>query len=140
MWVTDMESRKFYIRVAILSLSLAAMLSVFFYALYDVQIVRGADYLLQSQKKSGITVGVEASRGEILDRYGRVLVSNRLSYNVSLNPGLLGEPAARNETLRSLVTLCGEQGVSWADHLPLSPEAPFADTAEGMGGRLPDPV
>jgi penicillin-binding protein 2 len=87
-----MENRKFYMRVGVLALSLAAVLSVFFYVLYDVQIVRGEDYLLQSQKKSGITVTVEASRGEILDRYGRVLVSSRLIYNVSLNRSLWGNP------------------------------------------------
>jgi len=127
-----MENRKFYMRVGVLALSLAAVLSVFFYVLYDVQIVRGEDYLLQSQKKSGITVTVEASRGEILDRYGRVLVSSRLIYNVSLNRSLLGEPAQRNATLLSLAELCEERNIAYADHLPVNRETPFADASESL--------
>ena len=113
---------------------LAAVLVGFLWVLYDLQYVHGAEYLEQSRRKIAKTETVEAARGQILDRYGRVLVSNRASYNVSLDTSFMGED--RNTVLLRLLDICREESVTWSDTLPVSQSAPYVFTAEGAYGNL----
>lgn len=125
-----MESKQFKLRVAVLLVLLCAMLVSFTYVLYDLQVVQGPKFAAQSQRKIVRTEAVEASRGDILDRYGRVLVDNLPSYNVSVNTSFMGD--ARNETLLNLIKISLKQGVVWTDTLPMTQAEPFAfalDTA-----------
>ena len=115
-------------RLWVLVLLLAALVGVFCFVLYDLQVVHGADYLERSQYKIAQTETVDASRGEILDSLGRVLVSNRVSYQVTLAPSLMGTAAERNATLKDLLELCREQGVAWSDTLPITAREPFSYT------------
>ena len=69
---------------------------------------------------------MEAGRGQILDRNGRVLVSDKAVYQVTLNTSLMGDN--RNDTLLSLIQVARETGVAWADSLPISAQAPFVFT------------
>lgn len=124
-----MDTKQFHFRVRITLLILAALLSGFFYVLYSLQIVHGADYKAQSIRKITKTETVEAARGQILDRYGRVLVSNRISYQVALDTSLMGKEETRNPILLSLLAICREESVSWTDQvLPISMAAPFTFT------------
>ena len=59
--------------VVLMALLLTGLGSV----LYDLQINNGATYRRQSQYKIAETETVEAGRGQILDRNGRVLVSDK---------------------------------------------------------------
>lgn len=126
-----MEEKQFYSRVRTVLLLLAVFLVGFCWVLYDLQIVNGAEYLERSQRKIANSETVEAARGEILDRYGRVLVSNRTSYVVKLDTGLMEDSI--NETLITLLEICREEGVAWSDTLPISTQAPFSYTLEGAG-------
>lgn len=123
-----MERKQLFIRFAALPVILAALLLSFGFVLYDLQVVNGADYAQQSVRKIAISEVVPASRGEILDSYGRVLVSNRTSYQVELDTSLMGEE--RNEILLQLIEVCREQGIEWTDSLSdsLSESAPFRYT------------
>lgn len=121
-----MEGKRFHFRIRFVMALFLAVLVAFTWVLYDLQIQRGQDFLEQSRRKIARTETVDAARGEILDRYGRVLVSNRTSYNVSLDLSLMGD--GRNETILRLLDICGEQGVSWTDTLPVSRTAPFTST------------
>ena len=67
-----MDGRQFHVRVRGVMVLLAAVLVGFLWVLYDLQYVHGAEYLEQSRRKIAKTETVEASRGQILDRYGRV--------------------------------------------------------------------
>ena len=80
-----MDGRQFHVRVRGVMVLLAAVLVGFLWVLYDLQYVHGAEYLARSQNSIAETQTVEAARGDILDRYGRVLVSNRVTYQVALN-------------------------------------------------------
>ena len=120
-----MDSKQFSRRIAILTAIIFVILAAFLWVLFDLQIVNGADYLAQSQRKIAATETVEAARGEILDRYGRVLVSNRLSYQVTLDTSLMGKPEERDRLLLELIAICREQGVEWSDSLAVSQTAPF---------------
>ena len=44
--------------------------------LYDLQIVNGESYLEQSEKRLVREISVQGPRGEIYDRYGKLLVTN----------------------------------------------------------------
>ena len=129
-----MDGRQFHVRVRGVMVLLAAVLVGFLWVLYDLQYVHGAEYLEQSRRKIAKTETVEAARGQILDRYGRVLVSNRASYNVSLDTSFMGED--RNTVLLRLLDICREESVTWSDTLPVSQSTPYVFTAEGAYGNL----
>ncbi|MEG2119294.1 MAG: penicillin-binding transpeptidase domain-containing protein, partial [Pseudoflavonifractor sp.] len=127
-----MDARQFHARVRGLLLALAALLITFTAVLYNLQVVNGAAYRAQSTRKITNTETVEAARGQILDRYGRVLVSNRTSYQVTLNTALMGTEQPRNATLLALLELCRSHGVPWADTLPVTAAEPFAFTTDAL--------
>ncbi|WP_130848751.1 penicillin-binding transpeptidase domain-containing protein [Intestinimonas timonensis] len=120
-----MDGKQFHWRVHGVVGVLLIFILLFAWVLYDLQYVHGADYLAQSRRKIAKTETVEAARGEILDRYGRVLVTNRESYNVSLDTSFMKDV---NTTLTKLLDICRTEGVTWADTLPISSEAPFVFT------------
>lgn len=120
-----MDGKQFHWRVRSIVGVLVILILLFAWVLYDLQYVHGADYLAQSRRKIAKTETVEAARGEILDRYGRVLVTNRESYNVSLDTSFMEDA---NATLTKLLDICRTEGVTWADTLPISAEAPFVFT------------
>ena len=120
-----MDGKQFHWRVRGIAGVLFLILLLFVWVLYDLQYVHGADYLAQSRRKIAKTETVEASRGDILDRYGRVLVTNRESYNVSLDTSFMEDV---NGTLGRLLDICRTEEVSWADTLPISEDAPFVFT------------
>lgn len=68
---------------------------------------------------------VTAARGEILDRNGNVLVSNRASYNIIITGYALFNSESPNESLRQLVRLCRELEIDYTDHLPVTREKPY---------------
>ena len=125
-----MEGKQFNIRTLIISILLALLLIGFVMVLYNLQIVKGDEYRAASTVKIANTVTVEAARGEILDRYGRSLVGNRATYEITLNSSLMGAEAERNANLLELITICRENDLEWTDTLPISRDAPFTYTDE----------
>ena len=125
-----MEGKQFNIRTLIISILLALLLIGFVMVLYNLQIVKGDEYRAASTVKIANTVTVEAARGEILDRYGRSLVGNRATYEITLNSSLMGAEAERNANLMELITICRENDLEWTDTLPISKDAPFTYTDE----------
>ena len=122
----------------LLALLLALMLTGMGATLYDLQVVNGRDYYEQSQRKIAETETVEAARGQILDRNGRVLVSNEVVYQVTLDTSLMEEDRNedgrveddRNGILLSLIQIAREEGVEWSDDLPISQTEPFVFTTD----------
>ena len=125
-----MEGKQFHIRTLIISILLALLLIGFVMVLYHLQIVKGDEYRAASTVKIANTVTVEAARGELLDRYGRSLVGNRATYEITLNSSLMGAEAQRNANLLELITICRENDLEWTDTLPISKDAPFTYTDE----------
>ena len=116
------------IRTGVLLAIFAAILGAFFFVLYDTQIAHGQDYLDRAFYSVAQTETVEASRGEILDSYGRVLVSNTTQYQVTLDTSLMGAAEERNGILSQLLEICRAQEVTWTDTLPISADAPYSYT------------
>ena len=125
-----MEGKQFHIRTLIIGIFLALLMVGFALVLYNLQIVKGDEYRAASTVKIANTVTVEAARGELLDRYGRSLVGNRATYEITLNSSLMGAEAQRNANLLELITICRENDLEWTDTLPISKDAPFTYTDE----------
>ena len=114
-------------RVRILLLLFAAVLGFFAYRLYSLQVIE------TEGKKDNTTVftvmtRVKAARGDILDRNGNVLVSNRASYDLIIYHDVLKSAEGTNNYLYQLVNLCMDQEIEYADHFPVTQERPFAYT------------
>ena len=75
---------------------------------------------------------VRASRGDILDTKGNVLVTNRASYDLVFNHYVILNAGDPNERLLELALLCKEQGIDYADHFPVSYTWPFVYTADEL--------
>ncbi len=98
--------------------------------LYSAQIIYGQEYTVQAQRKIVEYQTVEVARGSILDRYGRVLVSNEVIYQLELNWYKLGK--SRNEAVAWLLTTVEEEGVPWNTSLTISETTPYAYTGENI--------
>ena len=125
-----MDQKHFRRRSRVLLFLLLAVITTYTWVLFRLQVVNGGYYLEQSTRKIANTETVQAARGDILDRNGRVLVTNRATYQVTLDEKLMGDDQKRNATLLSLLDICREQGVSWTDTFPVSQSAPFSYTSE----------
>ena len=127
-----MDAKQFHARVRFTLLVLFAIVLTFSMVLYNIQVVHGADYKSQSSNKISETVTVEGVRGEVLDRYGRVLVGNRKSYQVTLTASLMGAEESRNPNLISLIQVARAHNVTWTDTLPISQTPPFTSTLAAL--------
>lgn len=107
-----MDSKRFHFRAWTMLVLLALIMAAYAVVLFDLQVVQGSYYKEQSTRKIANTETVQAARGEVLDRFGRVLVSNRATYQVTLDVKLLGDVQKRNQTILELLKICREQGVS----------------------------
>ena len=123
-----MDSRQFHTRTRWAVLFMVALLLVLSAFLYKTQIVQGEYYAALSRQKISNIESVEAGRGNITDVYGRVLVTNRVSYQVTLDTSRMGDAENRNRILTELVQVCADSAVEWADTLPITAAAPFEYT------------
>lgn len=71
---------------------------------------------------------VEAARGNILDRNGNVLVSNRASYNLVIVNFVFFNAPDPNGNLLKVLNLCDELGIAYESHFPISSERPYQYT------------
>ena len=125
-----MEGRQFNRRTLAILVVLTALLLLFFGVLYNLQVLHVDDYRAQSVVKIANRKTVEAARGELLDRYGRSMVTNRATYQLTLNTGVMGEEAVRNANLLGLLNICRDNGLTWTDTLAVSTAAPFTYTSD----------
>lgn len=74
----------------------------------------------EATKKYEVTV--EAARGEILDRNGMTLVSNRQGNSIVFNAALFpsqSKQESRNRIIAALIELCESKNEKWTDNLPI---------------------
>jgi penicillin-binding protein 2 len=85
-------------RVAIIGGIALVAFAVIFFRLWFLQVLSGDKYLAEANDNRVREIKVQAPRGEIVDREGRVLVRNRVGYAVKVTPASLPEePAERRE-------------------------------------------
>lgn len=110
--------------------------AIFFGRAFDIQIINAEKYVDQANGISKIVAPIKASRGEILDCYGRPIATNREGYNIVFNYASISRITI-NDTILKLIKLMGSTG-EWSDDLPLDKTAPysFAKDSETSVNRL----
>ncbi len=119
--------RKFNARVAVLCALTVIMAGFFIIRLYDIQVANQKQDT-ENANTFTYTTRVTAARGDILDRNGKVLVTNRASYNLILINYVLFSSDNPNESLRQLANVCMANDYEIADHLPVTLEKPYEFT------------
>lgn len=117
-------------RAGIVLLLFVALIGFYIYRLYDEQIIKTDGGSISNETTFTTLTRVKAARGEILDRNGNVLVSNRASYDLVINHYVLVSAKGTNDYLYQLVKLCQELGIEYNEHFPISQERPFTYTLE----------
>ena len=112
-------------RIVAMAVLLVIILSIFMVRLYNLQIIEGEKYYNQASAISETQRTVTAARGNILDRYGRLLVSNKECYNLKIDVTKLFANPDPNATILQLVKMVQSFGDSYTDDLPVSMEPPF---------------
>lgn len=112
-------------RLVAMAVILLVLLTVYLVFLYKLQIIKGEEYYNRSNEITTTTRTVTAARGNILDRYGRVLVSNKECYNLQIDTDKLFANEDPNAVILELVKMVQGFGDSYTDDLPISTETPF---------------
>jgi penicillin-binding protein 2 len=122
---------------------MGALMIVYLTTLYKLQVYdAGAAAEADALQPSAVStdkVVLPAQRGDILDRNGALLVSNRPSYNVTLTRDALLKTGDANGIIKELIYAAEENGVRYNDTLPVTRGAPFeylADMSDKQRGRL----
>ena len=71
-------------RILVIKILVVIIGTLFAMRLIDLQIINGAAYREQSEKKMLRETTIEAPRGEIYDRNGVVLATSKLAYDVEI--------------------------------------------------------
>lgn len=92
--------------------------------LFSLQIINGKEYREQAANRLTSSSTVAASRGEIVDRYGRPLVTNESVYSLRIDYSYW-DKENQNDTILSLVRLIRDAGSEEVDSLPITRAEPF---------------
>ena len=122
---------KFRKRCIVLLVLTGAIALVFSYRLFDLQVIHGKEFAEKSEKQYITEIEEPAPRGEIYDRYGRPLVTNRVAYTLKIQK-MDYTYAEENEILLKLLSLLRDNGYIWdGGTLPITETAPYSFTFEG---------
>ena len=94
--------------------------------LFNLQIVHGAKYREESNTRLTRESTLEATRGEILDRSGNVLVSSSQKFNLELYKSKI-DTNALNDSILKIIQVLEKYNVSYVDSFPIKIE-PFEYT------------
>lgn len=128
-----MDHRDSVFRLRVLAGLFLAVLAVFLGVLCDTQVNDYEYYYASSIRTIARSEKVEAARGNLTDRNGKVLVSSRPSYVLTFDASLLDGGQDESEALLRLLELCRDQGITWEDGLPISRDAPFTYQLDTLG-------
>ena len=96
-------------RELVLSFILCIIALVFLIQLFNLQVINGVSYREQAENKIVRTESIAASRGEIYDRNGVLLATNRLTYDVEIYRTKVGIENT-NEAIIILVDIIERNG------------------------------
>lgn len=94
--------------------------------LFSLQIVHGATYREQSNTRLTRESTLEASRGDILDRSGNVLVTSNQKFNLELYKSKISTNTL-NDTILKIISVLEKYGKGYTDSFPINIE-PFEFT------------
>lgn len=100
--------------------------------LFSVQFSQTEEAAYDTSNTTTYIQYVPAARGEIMDRHGTVLVSNRATYSVTLQSFVLFNSDDPNGYLLSLARACQKNGIEYEEALPLSMTEPYVYTKDEL--------
>ncbi len=100
--------------------------------LFSVQLSDSEEAAYDTSNTTTYIQYVPASRGELMDRHGTVLISNRATYSVTLQSFVLFNSDDPNGYLLSLAKACQKNGIEYEESLPLSMTEPYIYTKEEL--------
>lgn len=104
------------------------LLVFYFGTLFKLQIIEGAKYSEESANSIVTEETVAATRGNLVDRYGRPLVSSRECHNIVINTEELFEQEDYNADILRLIETVESYGQDYNDDLPITMASPFEFT------------
>ena len=117
------------IRIALLLVVMATLFTIYVSALYRIQIYQVGPPVDEDRPPTIVrrSETLPAARGNIYDRNGVLLASNRPSYNIMLNrPILLSfSDNERNEIILELIYTALAESIHYNDSFPITRGAPF---------------
>lgn len=119
-----MEKCKERIRLIILVLLVVAIFLTGGFRLMQFQVVNGAEYAAQANRLTTSRTEIKAARGEIVDRYGRPLVTNKVGFNIIFYRSFMPK-GEENEIISGLIDLLEKSGVEWIDECPITKTTPY---------------
>ncbi len=122
-----MEDSQLKKRSAVLYLLICVMVITTVGRLFFLQIMQGGNYRAISDSRLARNIPVKAPRGEILDRYGRPMVTNREGYTVAIAK-INDDTAALNRVILNMANLFSERELTYEDTFPISKTAPYTYT------------
>lgn len=110
-------------RLTFIIVVLCFIILALFSGLFNLQVINGEEYSAQSKGRISARVTQKAPRGEILDRNGEMLVSNRSGYSIMLQK-TLSTSDELNRKFLNIINVLEKYGYSYTDSLPIS-EYPY---------------
>ncbi len=127
------DKRLFVLKIIIFLLA-AALVARLFY----LQVVKGEQYLAMSTRKFTMSVVDKAPRGEIFDKNGKALVSNRVGYSLQIQKTDISNDEL-NDMLLKLLKILDESGYEYYDTFPVNGYGDsFAFQDSNMDGSTDD--
>lgn len=115
------------IRLVVLIFILIVSLVFGVLRLMKVQLVDGESYLIKASTTNVYTQHVSAARGEIVDSEGRLIVGNKIGYNVIIEKAYFpADKAEGNQVIWDAVSILRDAGVAWNDKLPITRTEPYS--------------
>lgn len=111
-------------RFLVIKIIAVIMLAAIVVKLFDLQIIDGDKYLKTASSRMSTSIVNKAPRGDILDRYGNVLVTNDTGYSVIMQK-TTNDNAQINNIISGVVDIIYSTGNKTIDTLPISLESPY---------------
>lgn len=105
-------------RLNILKLICVVILISMVFRLADLQIVKGDYYRVKSETIRTRNINVTAPRGNIVDKYGRIIADNKLSYSVEVMKTNVSEEKL-NDIALSIVNILEQNDDKYKDDIPI---------------------
>jgi penicillin-binding protein 2 len=119
-------------RIIILVVLFFAVILCYIFQLMQYQVTDGASARAENSKSTVNTMAIIAPRGDILDRYGRVLATSKIGYNILIESAFFPsgtQKEKQDEELLALTAILSQKGETWEDSLPISRTAPYSFTS-----------
>ena len=122
-------NRRARVRTVSLITVILLIMGLFTFRLYKVQSSMDEVALQEADALTYYTT-IEAARGQILDRNGTVLGSNRASYNIVIISYVWLNGPSPTESLIDLIELCDKMGIELESHFPVTQTKPYEYTLD----------